>query len=171
MLTVCLFLSSLAVNHSLFNRTTVPSTDELLYSSTATVSALGEGRDCMVCEVRKCRAFLLGRADRSGIDRMKKTLPLTLPRCPSHCDNVTLLLLACSLDPPRISRSAAYGTLCAPFGNMNSSLIAATFLQSHLCVLAGCKWFSRGISQIQGGNGRSVVASPSFARSCFHPVL
>lgn len=36
----------------------------------------------------------------------------------------------------------------AQFDDINYFLIAATSLQSDLCALAGCKWFSRGISQI-----------------------
>lgn len=123
----------------------MPSIDELFYSSAERVSALCEGRDYPVFEGYKCRAFLQGCANRSGIDRVKKTLTLTLHPLP--CENVTLLS-ACSLDPPRISCSTAYGKLCAQFGNINYLLIAATFLQSDLCVLAGCKWFSQGISQI-----------------------
>lgn len=42
---VFLFLSSLAVNSSLFNKTTVPSANELFSSSSDMVSALSKGRD------------------------------------------------------------------------------------------------------------------------------
>jgi len=83
MLKVFLFLSSLAVNSSLFNRTTVPSADGQFYSSAEMVSAL-----CQVFQVCQCCAFLLGRANRWGTDRLKKTLMLTVPYCPWHwkCD-------------------------------------------------------------------------------------